>query len=506
MPSLKGNPPRWQPGCGGRFKVNAWSAFLCLFIIALKWTLLGRVRPGQHALWSCWCSRWDFLYVAWGQYGRFALQKLAGTLLLLNWYLRAMGAKLGKRVVLGPGFSQVVDPDMIVIEDGATVNAMFQAHTFEDRVLKTDHVIIHRSATMARWIASGGKQWQDLGMIAGGGVVEVGNDAELREALVRLESGTTLRIAPGQYRGGLAVRGVERLVVEAADPERPPEFVGGANAWQFSRCDGLIVRNLVCRKQTGNGLNIDDGGELECLVRGNFDGIKCSGLADLVIEDCRIEGWGGQAIDFVGCRKALIRRCRIIGRDGFSQATGPQFKGGSEGVVIEDCVLINAGQRPIHAGGSTGVDYFRPPGAKYEARSITIRRNVIVGGDCAAAFTGVDGAVFERNVVVNPTHWVFRILQETRMEGFAPCRNVVLRGNVMVFRRAGLRTEVNVGDGTAPETFRFERNWWFAEDAPQRSRPTLPGRVIGDVHGEDPMLDPDTRLPGDAAALRLLGR
>ncbi len=123
------------------------AAFLCLFILALKWTLLGRVKPGQHALWSCWCSRWDFLYVAWGQHARFALERLEGTL-LLNWYLRAMGVKLGKRVVLGPGFSQVVDPDMLIIEDGATVNAMFQAHTFEDRVLKTDHVIIRRNSTL----------------------------------------------------------------------------------------------------------------------------------------------------------------------------------------------------------------------------------------------------------------------------------------------------------------------------------------------------------------------
>jgi len=124
------------------------SAFLCLFILALKWILLGRVRPGQHALWSCWCSRWDFLYVAWGQYARRALERVEGTL-LLAWYLRAMGMKVGKRVVLGPGFAQVVDPDMIEIEDGATVNAMFQAHTFEDRVLKTDRVIIRRHATLA---------------------------------------------------------------------------------------------------------------------------------------------------------------------------------------------------------------------------------------------------------------------------------------------------------------------------------------------------------------------
>ncbi len=125
----------------------AAAGFLCLFILALKWLLLGRVRSGQHALWSCWSSRWDFLFVAWGQYASTALLNLEGTL-LLNWYLRAMGMRLGARVVLGSGFSQVVDPDMIHIEDGATVNATYQAHTFEDRVLKIDHVYVRRWATV----------------------------------------------------------------------------------------------------------------------------------------------------------------------------------------------------------------------------------------------------------------------------------------------------------------------------------------------------------------------
>lgn len=123
------------------------TASLCLTVLALKWMLLGRVRPGQHALWSCWASRWDFVYVAWGQYARPVLAQLEGTLLLAL-YLRAMGMKIGKQVVLGGGFSQVVDPDMIEIGDGATVNAMFQAHTFEDRVLKIDRIIIGRHATL----------------------------------------------------------------------------------------------------------------------------------------------------------------------------------------------------------------------------------------------------------------------------------------------------------------------------------------------------------------------
>ena len=125
----------------------AAEAALCLLALAVKWGLLGRVRPGQHPFWACWCGRWDFLYVAWESWALPATVHLEGTL-LLSWYLRAMGMKLGKRVVLGPGFSQVVDPDMLIIEDGATVSAMFQAHTFEDRVLKIDYVRVRRGATV----------------------------------------------------------------------------------------------------------------------------------------------------------------------------------------------------------------------------------------------------------------------------------------------------------------------------------------------------------------------
>jgi len=123
------------------------TAFLPLLILGLKWCLLGRVKPGQHPLWSCWCSRWDFLYVAWGMYARSGLMAMEGTL-FLTCYLRLAGMRIGRRVVLGMGFAQVVDPDMLTFEDDATVSALFQAHTFEDRVLKIDRVRIRRGATV----------------------------------------------------------------------------------------------------------------------------------------------------------------------------------------------------------------------------------------------------------------------------------------------------------------------------------------------------------------------
>ncbi len=124
------------------------AAALCLTVLLVKWGLLGRVKPGQHALWSCWASRWDFFYVVWGKYARQVLELLEGTL-FLNAYLRLIGMKIGKRVVLGPGFAQVVDPDMLTLGDGATVSAIFQAHTFEDRVLKIDYVTVGAGATLS---------------------------------------------------------------------------------------------------------------------------------------------------------------------------------------------------------------------------------------------------------------------------------------------------------------------------------------------------------------------
>jgi acetyltransferase-like isoleucine patch superfamily enzyme len=85
----------------------------------------------------------------WDRYARLGLLQLEGTL-LLGFCLRAAGVKLGKGVVLGPGFSQLVDPDMMQLEDGATVDAMFQAHSFEDRVLKLGLVKVGEGATACR--------------------------------------------------------------------------------------------------------------------------------------------------------------------------------------------------------------------------------------------------------------------------------------------------------------------------------------------------------------------
>jgi non-ribosomal peptide synthetase-like protein len=123
-------------------------ALFASLIILFKWVLLGRVQPSMHPLWSSWASRWDLMCLAWNVCAGGLVSQLDGTL-MLNALLRLTGVKIGRRVVLGSGFAEdLPDPDMLTFEDGATVDCLFQAHTFEDRVLKMDRVVIRAGATV----------------------------------------------------------------------------------------------------------------------------------------------------------------------------------------------------------------------------------------------------------------------------------------------------------------------------------------------------------------------
>ena len=75
------------------------------------------------------------------------MSSLEGTL-LLNSVLRLFGLRIGRRVFLGSGFAQVVDPDMLCFEDEVTVVNLFQAHSFEDRVLKLEPVRFARGSSV----------------------------------------------------------------------------------------------------------------------------------------------------------------------------------------------------------------------------------------------------------------------------------------------------------------------------------------------------------------------
>jgi len=127
----------------------AAAGVLLAFALVTKWLVMGPIREGRHALWSCWCCRWDILYEVWAAYAVPVLLAFEGTP-FVSWWLRAMGCRVGRGVVFGSSFLQVVDPEMLEIGDGATVSCHLQSHSFEDRVLKLAPVRIGAGADVGR--------------------------------------------------------------------------------------------------------------------------------------------------------------------------------------------------------------------------------------------------------------------------------------------------------------------------------------------------------------------
>jgi hypothetical protein len=358
--------------------------------------------------------------------------------------------------------------------------------------------------------------------------VQVKNAAELRTAVAAAKPGTRIVLAGGDYGNGFHfanLRGEEGrpIIIAAADPNQPPLFRNGNAGMHLSNPAYIELHHLVFTNLARNGLNIDDGGDVsgnpsargillrglrvsDITAEGNYDGIKLSGLWDFRVIDCTIERWGtrgGSAIDMVGCHRGLIEGNTIRHKvPEPPNCTGVQAKGGSSDILIRRNRFEHAGGRSVNIGGSTGLQFFRPPlaagGERAEARNVRVEGNTFIGSVVPVAFVGVDGAVVRFNTIERPGRWALRILQETTAPDFVPSRNGEFTDNTILFESARWSEGgVNIGSGTAPETFKFARNWWLCADNPARSRPKLPTPELDGAYGRP--IEEAARKAGAAA-------
>lgn len=116
--------------------------------VAAKWLLVGRMRPGQHPLWSSFVWRneladsfVELLAVPW------FTRAVMGSPLLNVWF-RAMGAQIGRGAWIETHW--LPETDLVMLGDGATVNqgTVVQTHLFHDRMLQLDTVTLKRGATL----------------------------------------------------------------------------------------------------------------------------------------------------------------------------------------------------------------------------------------------------------------------------------------------------------------------------------------------------------------------
>ena len=113
-----------------------------------KWTVMGRYRPFVHPLWSGFIWRLEFVNALYEFLATLlALDALRGTP-LLPWYLRLLGARIGRQVYIHTtGF---LEWDLVEIGDRVALNddCVLQTHLFEDRVLKASRLEIGADCTV----------------------------------------------------------------------------------------------------------------------------------------------------------------------------------------------------------------------------------------------------------------------------------------------------------------------------------------------------------------------
>ncbi|HEY6172224.1 MAG TPA: right-handed parallel beta-helix repeat-containing protein [Candidatus Kapabacteria bacterium] len=349
--------------------------------------------------------------------------------------------------------------------------------------------------------------------------LEVGEGREfsrLQAAAAQAEPGDTILIYDGTYSGGDYIenlQGTESAWITIKAAGGNALFYGGSQAFHLTDPAYLRIEGLRFNMQTGNGVNIDDGGTYESPAHhivinlcewmgmdaaGNNDELKMSGVDDFVISNCffSIGAAGGSLVDMVGCHRGVFENNYFT--DGGSNSI--QAKGATKDILITRNVFTFGGQRAINIGGSTGLAFFRPLGTLYEASEIKVHSNIFEGSVAPIAFVGAVNCEVINNTIIRPERWAIRILQETTEPGFLPCGNNTFRNNIVIHNSA--QPAINIGGGTAPETFTFSNNLWFNPDNASWSGPNTPVNEPDRLVNVDPLLtDTLTSLASNSPAV-----
>lgn len=123
-------------------------AVACGSAVAAKWLLVGRIRAEEHPLWSSfvWRNEVSDTFVETVAAPWFA-RAATGTP-VLNLWLRALGARIGRGVWCESYW--LPEADLVTLGDGATVErgCVVQTHLFHDRIMAMDTVVLEPGATL----------------------------------------------------------------------------------------------------------------------------------------------------------------------------------------------------------------------------------------------------------------------------------------------------------------------------------------------------------------------
>jgi non-ribosomal peptide synthetase-like protein len=137
----------WTALASGAVLLTA-GAFAGGIAVIAKWVVVGRIRAIEHPLWSSfvWRNEVSDTFVESVAAPWFA--RAASGTPVMNLWLRALGAKIGRGVWCETYW--LPEADLVTLEKGATVNrgCVVQTHLFHDRIMRMDTVVLEEGSTL----------------------------------------------------------------------------------------------------------------------------------------------------------------------------------------------------------------------------------------------------------------------------------------------------------------------------------------------------------------------
>lgn len=116
--------------------------------VIAKWAVVGRIQAVEHPLWSSfvWRNEVSDTFVETVAAPWFA--RAASGTPVMNLWLRALGAKIGRGVWCETYW--LPEADLVTLGRGSTVNrgCVVQTHLFHDRIMRMDTVVLEEGATL----------------------------------------------------------------------------------------------------------------------------------------------------------------------------------------------------------------------------------------------------------------------------------------------------------------------------------------------------------------------
>ena len=378
-------------------------------------------------------------------------------------------------------------------------------------------------------------------------LVRPGSDVELLDE--RLKPGDEIILMPGEHRPATleSVQGTaERpIIIRGLDPANPSTIEASTYGLRLRHPRHVRISDVIIIGATIHGIFLEGDAErpgeeaagqeapgeeapaasspsagnvfinrvtiLDTGPKGLRHAVHARHLRNLRIEECRIVGWAGSAIELVACEDVAIRDCDFAGKEEFVQITGVRARAGSDRVGIERCRFLDPGEQAVCLGGQSEFDEFRTPpteGTKpasiCEAARVQVKRCTFINGRCALAFVHAERCTVRNCTIARPRHAVVSIRREQEDPRFAPTANCNFGSNLIVWAPGDLTVLTHLAGDATTEGITLEDNlWWTPElEAEKEELGPFPGAAaFPQVTDVDPKLDEELKPTADEAKM-----